>query len=152
MRILKLAPLLAIVAGAVSSADAQNHPPPLPVCQAVKIVGGKGGAINLPGMPHRFHSASGSLTISNIGPLPAETLPIVATVNPFNGVHAGPFNKALHGSLAVLKMVYPPQAKTSVVTVFVGGNARSGNDLFIDTPGYTGPKAFISGTINLCVL
>ncbi len=129
-----------------------------PTCQALTIVNGQAGQINLPGIPARFHSAAGSITIKRAN-MPAETLPIQATTNTFNGVYAGPF-KSIKGQtnvttsglkLAVLKMVYPPQP-ASKATVFIGGNSRSGNNLYIDILRYTGPKLKISGTINLCVL
>ncbi len=128
-----------------------------PACQLLTIVNGQAGQINLPGMPARFHSATGTITVSRAG-MPAETLPVQATADPFEGVHAGPF-KSIKGQnqvttkglkKAVLKMVYPPQP-TSKATVFVGGNARSGNNLYIDILRYTGPALKISGTINLCV-
>jgi hypothetical protein len=128
-----------------------------PTCQMLTIVNGQAGQINLPPMPALFHSATGSITIKRAG-MPAETLPVQATTDTFNGVYAGPF-KSINGQtqvtakglkLAVLKMVYPPQP-SSKATVRIGGNARNGNNLLIDILRYTGPALKISGKINLCV-
>jgi hypothetical protein len=146
---MKYAPLAcALLLVQASTGFAQNQSSG-PVCQTIAFANGQGGQVNLPGMPSRFVSATGTITIPATASAAAETQPVKMSSWP-DSTRSDFFKKRMKGGFAQIQMFYPPQAN-SAISPSIGGNARNGNIWLLKVMNFSGKKPVLNGNVTICV-